>query len=131
MEDFKREAVALMTERCYKVSEAARSLDIGDNLLCRWKREYTEEAVGSRLTRDEYEGLKRVRKEVRMLRMNKEILVKASQYFAREMKLSMASFGNMPALLAGGAFVSPVVVISSYSQGLPLVLRREWHLAGR
>ena len=34
-EDFKREAVALVTEQGYKVSEAARSLDIGDNLLRR------------------------------------------------------------------------------------------------
>ena len=85
-EDFKREAVALVTEQGYKVSEAARSLDIGDNLLRRWKREFEEEAAGSRLTSDEREELKRLRKEVRMLRMEKEILKKASQYFAKEMK---------------------------------------------
>ncbi len=30
-EDFKREAVALVTEQGYKISEAARSLDIGAN----------------------------------------------------------------------------------------------------
>jgi len=85
-EDFKREAVALVTEQGYKVSEAARSLEIGDNLLRRWKREFEEEAAGSRLTSDEREELKRLRKEVRMLRMEKEILKKASQYFAKEMK---------------------------------------------
>ncbi len=85
-EDFKREAVALVTEQGYKVSEAARSLDIGDNLLRRWKREFEEEAAGSRLTSDEREELKRLRKEVRMLRIEKEILKKASQYFAKEMK---------------------------------------------
>ena len=85
-EDFKREAVALVTEQGYKVSEAARSLDIGDSLLRRWKREFEEEAAVSRLTSDEREELKRLRKEVRMLRMEKEILKKASQYFAKEMK---------------------------------------------
>ncbi len=37
-EDFKRDAVALVTEQGYKVSEAARSLGIGDNLLRRWKQ---------------------------------------------------------------------------------------------
>ena len=85
-EDFKRDAVALVTDQGYKVSEAARSLGIGDNLIRRWKREFEEEASGARLSADEREELKRLRKEVRMLRMEKEILKKASQYFAKEMK---------------------------------------------
>jgi len=85
-EDFKRDAVALVIEQSYKVAEAARSLDIGANLLGRWKREFEEEASGARLGSDEQEELKRLRKENRMLRMEKEILKKASQYFAKEMK---------------------------------------------
>ena len=85
-EDFKRDAVALVTDQGYKVSEAARSLGIGDNLIRRWKREFEEEASGARLGTDEREELKRLRKENRLLRMEKEILKKASQYFAKEMK---------------------------------------------
>ena len=85
-EDFKRDAVALVTEQGYKTSEAARSLGIGDNLIRRWKREFEEEASGARLGSDEQEELKRLRKETRLLRMEKEILKKASQYFAKEMK---------------------------------------------
>lgn len=85
-EDFKRDAVALVTEQGYKPTEAARSLGIGANLIRRWKREFEEEASGVRLNADEREELKRLRKEVRMLRMEKEILKKASQYFAKEMK---------------------------------------------
>ncbi len=85
-EEFKRDAVALITEQGYKISEAARSLDIGDNLVRRWHREFEEEASGARLSVDEREELKRLRKEVRNLRMEKEILKKASQYFAKEMK---------------------------------------------
>jgi len=85
-EDFKRDAVALLTEQGYKVSEATRSLDINDNQLRRWKREFEEQASGARLSSDEREELKRLRKENRMLRMEKEILKKASQYFAKEMK---------------------------------------------
>ncbi|MFC1771767.1 transposase [Pseudomonadota bacterium] len=78
-EDFKRDAVALVTEQGYKPSEAARSLGIGDNLIRRWKREFEEEASGTQLGIDEREELKR-------LRMEKEILKKASAYFAKEMK---------------------------------------------
>ena len=85
-EDFKRDAVALVTDQGYKPSEAARSLGIGDNLIRRWKREFEEEASGVQLGADEREELKRLRKEVRMLRMEKEILKKASAYFAKEMK---------------------------------------------
>jgi transposase len=85
-EDFKRDAVALVTEQGYKPSEAARSLGIGDNLIRRWMREFEEAGSGERLSTDEREELKRLRKEVRLLRMEKEILKKASQYFAKEMK---------------------------------------------
>ena len=85
-DDFKRDAVTLVTEQGYKVTEAARSLDIGANLLGRWKREFEEMSSGTRLSVDEREELKRLRKEVRNLRMEKEILKKASQYFAKEMK---------------------------------------------
>ena len=85
-EDFKRDAVALVTEQGYKPSEAARSLGIGDNLIRRWKREFEEESSCAGLSSDEQEELKRLRKENRMLRMEKEILKKASAYFAKEMK---------------------------------------------
>ena len=85
-EEFKRDAVALVAEQGYKPSEAARSLGIGDNLIRRWKREFEEEASGAGLDSDEREELKRLRKENRMLRMEKEILKKASAYFAKEMK---------------------------------------------
>ena len=57
-EDFKRDAVSLVTEQGYKISEAARSLDIGANLLGRWRRQFEEEASGSRLGVDEREELK-------------------------------------------------------------------------
>ena len=85
-EDFKQDAVALVVEQGYKVSEAARSLGIGDGLIRRWKREFEDEASGTRLGTDEREELKQLRKENRLLQMEKEILKKASQYFAKEMK---------------------------------------------
>lgn len=85
-EEFKREAVALITEQGYRVSEAARSLDVGENLLRRWKYKFEEEATGGGLDADEREELKRLRKENRQLRMEKEILKKASQFFAKEMR---------------------------------------------
>ena len=85
-EEFKREAVALITEQGYKIAQAARSLDIGANLLGRWKHQFEAQATDVRLGADEREELKRLHKEVRQLRLEKEILKKASQYFAKEMQ---------------------------------------------
>ena len=85
-EDFKRDAVALVTEQGYSIAEAARSLDVGPKLLGRWKREYEAQAKGESLDKGEREELKRLRRENRELRMEKEILKKASAYFAKEMK---------------------------------------------
>ena len=85
-EEFKREAVALVTEQGYKLAEAARSVDVNANLLSKWRDRFAEEAAGTRLTGDEHEELKELRKAVRLLKMEKEILKKASQYFAKEMR---------------------------------------------
>jgi len=85
-EDFKHDAVALVTEQGYKVSEAARSLDIHENVLRKWKQKFEQQESGEALNLDEREELKRLRRENRELRMEKEILKKASAYFAKEMK---------------------------------------------
>jgi transposase len=85
-EDFRRDAVALVTDQGYSVAEAARSLDVGAGLLGRWKRQQQEQVGDEALSLDEREELKQLRKEIRLLRMEKDILKKASQYFAKEMK---------------------------------------------
>ena len=83
-EEFKREAVALVTEQGYKPSEAARRLGIGNDLVRRWKREFEEEASGAQLNTDEREELKRLRKENRLLKMEKEILKKPANTLRRK-----------------------------------------------
>ena len=85
-EAFKREAVALVTEEGYKLAEAGRSVGVNANLLSKWRDRFAEEAAGTRLTGDEHEELRELRKAVRVLKMEKEILKKASQYFAKEMR---------------------------------------------
>jgi len=85
-EDFKREAVALVKEHQYKITDAAKSLDIRPDLLRRWKGEFDAQDSGESLSKDEREELKQLRRENRELKMEKEILKKASAYFAREMK---------------------------------------------
>lgn len=84
--EFKEEAVSLVLEQGYSVPEAAKSLGIATNILYRWKDKVESQKEGKTLSEDERDELKRLRKEVKNLRMEKEILKKASAFFAKEMK---------------------------------------------
>ena len=82
--EFKKEAVALVTEQGYSIAKAAQAVDTSENNLRRWKKEFEQEASGERLTTDERAELARLRKENKELRMEKEILKKAAAYFAKD-----------------------------------------------
>ncbi len=84
--EFKEEAVALVLEQGYSVPEAAKSLGIASNMLYKWKDNVENQLSGKALAEDERDELKRLRKDVKQLRMEKEILKKASAFFAKEMK---------------------------------------------
>ncbi len=84
--DYKEEAVALVREQGYSVPEAAKSLGLASNILYRWKEQIESQLAGKSLSEDERDELKRLRKEVKNLRMEKEILKRASAFFAKEMK---------------------------------------------
>lgn len=84
--EYKEEAVALVTEQGYSVPKAAESLGINPNILYKWKDKFEAESQGNALQESERDELKRLRKENKALRMEKEILKKASAFFAKEMK---------------------------------------------
>jgi len=87
---FKIDAVKLVTEQGYKVSEAARNLGIHHSSLRNWKKQFETDGNQSfpgkgHMTSDK-EELYRLRKEVKKLRMEREILKKAAAFFANEPK---------------------------------------------
>ena len=55
-------------------------------MLYRWKEQIEAQLEGKSLSVDERDELKRLRKENKTLRMEREILKKASAFFAKEMK---------------------------------------------
>jgi transposase len=84
--EFKKEAVALVTEQGYSVPKAAASLGITDKLIYNWKAKFEAEQTKSGLNADEKAELLKLRKEVKELRMEKEILKKASALLLKETK---------------------------------------------
>lgn len=85
-DEFREEAVKLVTEQDYSVTEAAKSLGITTKLLYNWKDKLAKQASGETLSKDERAELIKLRKENKRLLMEREILKKASAFFAKEMK---------------------------------------------
>lgn len=85
-QEFKEEAVKLVTEEGYKITEATRNLGIHENLLGRWKKELTSpEKNYSSNNKESIEAeLKRLRKENKRLKIEREILKKATAFFVKE-----------------------------------------------
>ena len=83
-EEFKREAVRLVTDEGYAVAEAARNLGVGSNLLHRWKAKFAAEEEATGLSDDERIELARLRAENKRLRMERDVLKKATAFFANE-----------------------------------------------
>ena len=77
-DEFKREAVRLVTDQGYSLAEAARNLGVHANLLRMWKQkiEAANEQYEAGLTEDERMGLASLRAENKRLRMERDLLKK-------------------------------------------------------
>ena len=86
--EFKLDAISLVLDQGYSRAEAARSLGIRANMLSRWIKEHQvdegEAFRGTGRLTPEQEELRRLREENRRLKMEKEILKKATVFFAKE-----------------------------------------------
>ena len=87
-QEFKRQAVAMIVDQGLSVSEVARDLDVGVNLLRKWKQQLEAEGdqafPGNGQLSPEQEELRRLREENRQLKMERDILKKATAFFAKE-----------------------------------------------
>lgn len=83
-EEFRREAVALRRSSDRPRCKVAEDLGISDGSLAAWEKEFPDGSDPEQLDVGERAELARLRKENAELKLDREILRKAAQYFARE-----------------------------------------------
>ncbi len=81
-EEVKQEALKLVEENGVKIGQVAKEFGIGRSTLDKWLKEYRV-CASNGLSVDEKAELRRLRAENRTLRLEKELLKKATVYFAK------------------------------------------------
>ena len=79
---FKQEAACLVLDQGYSISEASRSLDVGENVLRRWTQQLKDERQGvtpkSKALTPEQQRIQELEARVNRLEREKAILKKAT-----------------------------------------------------
>ena len=85
---FKLEAVKLVRDRGVSASQAARDLDVHENVLRKWVKEFAADPQhafpGQGVMKPEQLEIERLRREVVRLKAERDILKKATAFFAKE-----------------------------------------------
>lgn len=86
--EFKLEAVRLVRDRGVTAAQAARDLDLHENVLRKWAKDLSADPQhafpGHGQQKPKQLEIDRLRKEVAKLKAERDILKKAAAYFARE-----------------------------------------------
>ena len=86
--EFKLDAISLVLDQGYTRTEAARSLGINANMLGRWVKEQQSDDGqafrGNGKLTPEQEEIRKLKTRVKRLEMEKDILKKATVFFAKE-----------------------------------------------
>ena len=88
--EFKIEAVRLITEGGQSIAETARELGVNASLLGRWKQQLTENSEqafpGKGRMKPLEEEVRRLQRDLKCVRQERDFLKKATAFFARESK---------------------------------------------
>ena len=85
-QEFKAQAVELVRASGKTIGQVAKDLDLTETALREWVRRAQELPSGRLVDVDERAELKRLREEVRVLRMERDFAKKAAVFFAKESK---------------------------------------------
>lgn len=87
---FKLEVVRMVKDQRLSVIDVCRTMDLGETVIRRWIKQYETDlngqpGIGKPLTAEQ-QRIRQLEAENRQLRMDNDLLKKASAFFARELK---------------------------------------------
>jgi transposase len=89
-DSFKLEVVKMIKNQGLSVSQVCRDLNIGDTAVRRWVQQYEAEQLGQagmgKPLTSEQQRIRQLEQENRQLKMDNDVLKKATAFFARELK---------------------------------------------
>ena len=86
-EEFKRDAVGLVVNEGYSFKAAAKAVDVSEKSMRDWHAKFAPqpEPCGDDATAEQMrDEIKRLRKQLKQAELEREILKKATAYFAKE-----------------------------------------------
>ncbi|KLN58898.1 transposase [Kiloniella spongiae] len=81
-DEFKRDAVAQITERGYPIAEVSRRLGVSQHSLYAWKKKFAFPSGRD----DKDDEILRLKRELSRVTEERDILKKATAYFAKDAK---------------------------------------------
>jgi transposase len=89
-DSFKLEVVKMIKDPGLSVSQVCRDLNIGDTAVRRWVQQYEAEQLGQagmgKPLTSEQQRIRQLEQENRQLKIDNDVLKKATAFFARELK---------------------------------------------
>ena len=85
--EYKAEVVQLVLQGDKGIGQVARDLELSETAVRSWVNQAKTDAgkgSGDKLTTSELEELRRLRRELKQVRMEREILKKATAFFVKE-----------------------------------------------
>jgi len=83
-EEFKRDAVSQVKDRGYSVKDVSERLGICTKSLYDWCRQYHKPSKAIQEDKDQAAEIRRLRSELARVKEERDILKKATAYFARD-----------------------------------------------
>ena len=83
-DEFKRDAVAQITERGYPVAEVSKRLGVSQHSLYEWKKKFAKPPGSDGGDKDA--EIQRLKRELTRVTEERDILKKATAYFAKDTK---------------------------------------------
>ena len=85
-EEFKIDAVKQITERGYSVAEVSKRLGVSTHSLYQWRKRFSKPPVVIKETAEQTIEISRLKKELARVTEERDILKKATVYFAKDAK---------------------------------------------